>query len=99
MHTLTPSELIQWQKSNKSYLLVDVRTSIERTNFHIGGIHIPFDEILNRLTELNTDQPIIFYCEKGIRSALVIQRLEIRGWTNLYNLSGGVCEMQSEITD
>ncbi|MBS1588871.1 MAG: rhodanese-like domain-containing protein [Bacteroidetes bacterium] len=97
MNTITPSELIQWQKDKVTLLLVDVRTHQERNNFHIGGIHLPFEELLNHLQILNTVHPIIFYCEKGIRSALAIQRLEMRGLTNLYNLTGGICAMKTEL--
>jgi rhodanese-related sulfurtransferase len=33
----------------------------------------------------------VLYCAKGIRSAMVIQRLEEKyGYTNLVNLSGGM---------
>ena len=45
--------------------------------------------ILQNIQNIPTDKPVIFYCEKGIRSAIVIQKLEERlGYTNLINLTG-----------
>ena len=47
-------------------------------------------ELMERKDELKQDIPVIIYCEKGIRSSIIIQRLEQSGFENLYNLSGGM---------
>ncbi len=53
---------------DKSYCLLDVRTDAERSAFHIGGQHIPLNELPDRLNELNIHQTIVCYCQSGIRS-------------------------------
>lgn len=90
MKLVTAAELRDWIAAGKDFLLVDVREVFEREQFNIGGIHIPMDELPARVVELSTDQDIVLYCEKGIRSVIAIQRLEAKGYNNLYNLAGGM---------
>lgn len=90
MKTISATELKQWENEHRKYLLLDVREDWERSAFHIGGLHIPSSDIYSRKTELPTDTAIIIYCEKGIRSQIIIQRLEAAGFDNLYNLTGGM---------
>lgn len=75
--------------------LLDIREEHEREAFHVGGQWIPLSEINNRLEEIETQQPLIVYCRKGIRSALLIQRLQEKGlFHNLINLKGGIYHLQ-----
>src|SRR5688500_6769536 len=90
MKSISPSQLKEWMDMNKDFVLVDVREPYEREEYNIGGVHIPLGEILERKEEISTDKPVIVYCEKGIRSGIVIQRLELMGFHNLINLSGGM---------
>ena len=92
MKNITPRELKAWINENRSFQLIDVREDWEREAFHIGGLHIPLGEILSRKEELKNEEPVVLYCEKGIRSSIIIQRLESAGFTNLYNLTGGMSE-------
>jgi len=89
MHQLSIPEFKQWVEQGKDFLLVDVREDFERELFHIGGIHIPMGELPARLQELNAGKPVVFYCEKGIRSTIVMQRLEPLG-LEMYSLTGGM---------
>jgi rhodanese-related sulfurtransferase len=90
MKNITPGQLKAWIGENKDFQLVDVREDWEREAFHIGGLHIPLGEILARRGELSRELPVVLYCEKGIRSSIIIQRLESQGFSNLYNLTGGM---------
>jgi rhodanese-related sulfurtransferase len=90
MKDISPEELSNWISEKKEFLLVDVRESYERSACSIGGIHIPLGDLFTRKDEISQDKPVVFYCEKGIRSAIAIQRLESTGFANLYNLTGGV---------
>ncbi len=53
---------------NNLYELIDVRTIEERNNYHIGGKHIPLNEMATTLFGNETHKPVIFYCETGRRS-------------------------------
>ncbi len=90
MKQLSPTEFSEWQKSGKDYVLVDVREAWERTLYSIGGLHLPFSEALPGKEAIPMNRPVVVYCEKGIRSGIIIQRLEELGYENLYNLAGGM---------
>lgn len=90
MKSITKNELKGWQSTNKNYQLVDVREEWEHVDYNIGGINIPLGELMSRKNELSGDIPIVFYCEKGIRSAIAIQRLEAYSLSEMHNLEGGM---------
>ena len=74
-----------------------MREDFEHEHFNIGGNLMPMGTVLQNLLQIPTDKPVIFYCEKGIRSVIVIQRLEEGyGYTNLINLTGGMKAWRNE---
>lgn len=90
MKTITAAELKGFKENAKTLLLLDVREEWEHAAYNIGGINIPLGELLSRKGEVSNDMDCIVYCEKGIRSAIAIQRLEAHGYNKLVNLDGGV---------
>jgi adenylyltransferase/sulfurtransferase len=96
MKELDAKELLHWQQNATMFELLDVREPHEREAAHIGGIFIPMGECLARSAEIPSDRPVVVYCKKGIRSAIVIQRLTDKlGLQNLYNLKGGITAWQA----
>ena len=89
---MTVDELNQ-QLKNKDFVLVDVH--IPEQN-HINGtdIFIPYDEIENQLDKLpqDKDAKIVFYCRTGRMSEIASQKLAEKGYTNVYNVVGGIVE-------
>lgn len=84
-------ELQQKINNHDDFILIDVRESFEREHFNIGGIHIPMQTIFERVNEIPKDKNVILYCQKGIRSMIVIQRLSEKfNYQNLINLQGGM---------
>jgi rhodanese-related sulfurtransferase len=70
-------------------LLLDVRRSDERAlGFIPGSVHIPLDELRQRLSELPRDRKIIAYCQSGQRSYIATRILRQHGF-RAANLSGG----------
>ena len=97
MKTVNTQELKKIIASDEDFLLVDVREDFEHEHFNIGGSLMPMGTVLQNLQQIPTDKPVIFYCEKGIRSVIVIQRLEEGyGYTNLINLTGGMNAWRNE---
>ncbi|HXS36717.1 MAG TPA: rhodanese-like domain-containing protein [Flavipsychrobacter sp.] len=90
MKEITPGTLKRLIDSAGDLVLIDVREEWERSNYNIGGTHIPLGELIIRQVEIPKEKTVVFYCEKGIRSAIAIQRLEALGYHNLYNLTGGI---------
>lgn len=95
MNSITYAELMQWQKEQKPFQLIDVRTPEEHHLFNIGGQLLPLDELMNTLDCINPTLPTVLYCAKGIRSVIAIQKLQSRFPDTLfYNLKGGIAALQ-----
>ncbi|MBL7937872.1 MAG: rhodanese-like domain-containing protein [Flavobacteriales bacterium] len=91
MNEITPTELKQWKDSGKDFQLVDVREPYEAELCSIGGTLIPMGELVERLSEVRKDVPVVVHCRSGARSAAVINALASRyGYANLVNLKGGI---------
>ncbi|XZF13321.1 rhodanese-like domain-containing protein [Chitinophagaceae bacterium MMS25-I14] len=89
MKQISPKELQDWINEHRKFTLIDVREGFERELYSIGGLHIPLGELMSRRNELPKEETLVFYCEKGIRSQIALQRLEDLGY-DMYNLSGGM---------
>lgn len=90
MKSISPNELKAWMDEKRPFVLIDVREDWEREAYNIGGVHMPLGDVIQRRNEIPVGQSTVIYCEKGIRSSIIIQRLENIGFNNLYNLSGGM---------
>lgn len=97
MKQVTARELKEWIAAGEAFELIDVREDYEREVFNIGGRHIPVSELGGRMDEIPTDKAVVLYCEKGIRSVIIIQRLETYGYHNLVNLAGGMKAWKEEM--
>jgi rhodanese-related sulfurtransferase len=77
--------------STQPITLVDVRTDEEAARGIIHGAnHIPLHLLPLRAHELAGDNPLVFYCHSGIRSAQACSFMASQGRENLFNLRGGV---------
>jgi adenylyltransferase/sulfurtransferase len=97
VNEISCQELQKWTAESKPFFLLDVREEHEREMFHIGGTVIPMDEVLANHHQIPTNIPVVIYCRKGLRSAIIIQRLQDKfGMTNLYNLKGGLLAWEKQ---
>jgi sulfur-carrier protein adenylyltransferase/sulfurtransferase len=87
---ILPETLLEWHQNNQPIILIDVRTLAERNAFNIGGQHIEVNELLHKAPQINTTQPIIFYCAKGIRSYTAALHYQQLGYNNVFSLKGGM---------
>ena len=71
-------------------LFLDVRRNEEfRADSIPQSIHIPLDELRERIQELPHDRRLIIACRTGIRSYAAYRILKQSGFKQLLNLSGG----------
>jgi NADPH-dependent 2,4-dienoyl-CoA reductase/sulfur reductase-like enzyme/rhodanese-related sulfurtransferase len=71
-------------------LFLDVRTDEEfRAGSIPQSIHIPLDELRERIHELPQDRHLIIACRTGVRSYAAYRILKQSGFKQLSNLSGG----------
>lgn len=89
---LDPEDLARRLKENpRSLVLLDVREPWEREAAQIEpSLHIPMNDVPDRLAELPKDRPIVVYCHHGTRSQAVAGYLEGEGFENVLNLDGGI---------
>lgn len=91
--SITLKEAMQIMATNKSTILIDVRSQQEYREYHIdGAICIPHFEIQNRIEQIvkNKNALIILYCQSGIRSKNAIEILERKGYNNVYHIKNGL---------
>lgn len=91
MQHLDYNTLKEWEAQGKDFQLIDVREPKEHSAFNIGGILIPLSEVLRSIPQIAMDRPVVFYCKRGIRSQIAIQKLQrILPDGTFYNLSNGI---------
>jgi len=84
-------ELHDMINKQRGLALVDVRAVAEYKSNHIkGAVNIPAPELRQRYKELNKNKPVILVCSTGHRSSLGASLLKQRGFTNVYNVAGGM---------
>jgi rhodanese-related sulfurtransferase len=86
--------------AGESLHLLDVREPGEHADFNIGGILLP----LARVQTLQVDdidgwknQEVICYCRSGNRSGQACMILEMAGFTDVKNLTGGMLAWKDRI--
>ena len=98
MKEITVEELKEKMDNKDDFQLVDVREPHEFEICSIGGDDIPMSEIQSRYKEISKDKMVVVHCRSGVRSGNVITFLEQNhGYTNLYNLEGGILAWAEEI--
>lgn len=70
--------------------IVDVRSVQEYSDFNIGGINIPLDEIEERHHELIKKPKIVFLCLSGQRSRAALDMMRPYHLIEAYHLEGGL---------
>ncbi len=92
---VTPDRLAE-MLTHKDFTFVNVKTP------HIGEIdgtdlYIPYDQLSARASQLpaNKSAKILVYCRSGVESAQAAQTLLNLGYTDVWNLDGGMNAWQS----
>jgi len=89
--TIDAVELSRLFESGDAPRVVDVRTPAEVSRGTINGaLHIELSTLPARLSELDSDAPVVIVCQSGGRSAKACAYLAGRGFRRAYNLGGGI---------
>lgn len=98
VRTITVEELKKMMDEHADFQLIDVRERAEKEYADIGGELMPMGSVFARVSEIAREKPVIVYCRSGNRSARVIAALQEKfGFTNLYNLAGGILAWSDRI--
>jgi rhodanese-related sulfurtransferase len=98
---LTPTEFCaRWSAEERGtgVVLLDVRDHDElEAAAVLEASHIPMREIPGRLAELDRAVPLVVMCHTGSRSRRVAEFLLGNGFTQVFNLRGGIDAWSTEI--
>jgi len=97
VENISVEEVYEIMTGGEDYIILDVRTLEEFGQGHLeGAVHIPVNELEGRLGELSKDKPIIVYCKSGGRSKTASDLLIENGFTQVYDMSGGILEWEQK---
>jgi len=98
---LTPTEFCaRWPTTERGsgVVLLDVRELVELEIAAVSDArHIPMREIPARLVEIDRAVPLVVMCHSGGRSRRVAEFLLGNGFSNVFNLRGGIDAWSTEI--
>ena len=105
------NEAVQLMNSHPGYLLLDVRSpgeyadTSEATHMNMGrlkgAVNIDIDSFQQHLADLKkySDKNIFVYCSHSQRSRRVSKILSDNGFTNVYNINGGMSVVNESSAD
>ncbi len=94
--TVTPREVYE-QRASKDVVIIDVRTPAEFRMERIKEAqNKPLDQIQNWVKDLPKDKKIYFVCRSGNRSGQAQRIAQQAGYTNAYNMEGGMLAWRRE---
>lgn len=98
MKEITVLELKKLKDSRVDFQLIDVREPHEYEICHLDGELIPMSDIPYSVDKIAKDKQVVLHCRSGKRSGDMLLWLEKNhGFTNLYNLKGGILSWAKEV--
>ena len=83
-------------RSAQPPVVLDVRTEREHQEKRIAGsIHIPLNQLKQRIHELPDDQMVVVHCTSGYRSSIAVSLLERSDRENHADLIGGIAAWEA----
>ena len=95
---LNPEEF-QFQIGQEGVQLIDVRKPEEVNSGYIpNAINMNYfsDNFVSSIKKLDTLKPVYIYCRSGKRSVNSVKHFKEAGFTQIYNLEGGILNWQSD---
>jgi len=92
-------DMINKNKDNPDFILIDVRTPGEYNSGHIANSTLidflspSFEDNINKLEKNKT---YLIYCRSGNRSASALKTMKELGFDNVYNMLGGIILWEKE---
>ena len=89
--SISVAELNARHESGTAPIVIDVRTAGEYASGHIpGAINIPFDQVGQRVAEIETTRGAALYCMFGPRAEEGESALLAVGYEKVFHIEGGL---------
>lgn len=89
--SIDAATFLNMRAGDKDFVLLDVRTPQEYAADHLDGTLLPLNQLLGQTQPSFPGKgPLIVHCQTGGRSARAVQYLLDLGFTEVYNLEGGL---------
>lgn len=99
MQNISVEDLKARMDAGEKFNLVDVREPHENAEFNIGGHLIPLGQVqgmqIDDIEDLKEEE-LIVYCRSGNRSGQACMFLDMLGFKNTKNLTGGMLAWQEK---
>lgn len=93
---LTVHEFLERRESIPSLQLIDVRMPSETELGVVSGAKLlPLAQLITHFDDLHKDQPIVVYCESGVRSSIAASALQSEGFDDVSDVIGGYSAIQT----
>lgn len=93
--SISATELHERREAGKAPVVIDVRTAEEYAVGHVpGAVNIPFDQVAQRISELDAPQGVALYCMVGPRARKGEAALLAAGYGPVFHLEGGLAAWQ-----
>ena len=94
--SISAAELHERRQSGTAPVVIDVRTPAEYAAGHLpGAVNIPFDQVAQRIAELDAPQGVALYCMVGPRARKGESALLAAGYESVFHLEGGLAAWQA----
>tara|TARA_B100001250_G_scaffold384703_1_gene379788 strand:- start:8333 stop:9691 length:1359 start_codon:yes stop_codon:yes gene_type:complete len=94
--SLHPTQNMFIDNNNKK--IIDVRNKSELVlGFVEHSIHIPLNNLLKSLDQINQSDDYLIYCAGGYRSMIACSILKSKGYKNVQNIYGGFSEISKNL--
>ena len=88
---ISAAELHARRESKTAPVVIDVRTPAEYDSGHVpGAVNIPFDQVAQRIHEIDAPHGVALYCMVGPRARKGESALLSAGYENVFHLEGGL---------
>lgn len=97
-HALAPlaaQKLIEENRDNAKFVIIDLRTQREFDQGHIEGakqIHYYATNFMRVMSQMDRDSTLFLYCQKGRQSPLAFRALQRLRFAQIFILDGGIEE-------
>lgn len=87
---ITVQEFLDWRIKGVDFQLIDVREAYEFDLENLGGTLIPLSIFAEKTDSVTKEKPVVVHCKSGARSQKAVDILRQKGFTNVFNLKGGM---------